>query len=236
MVPLFSFLRYIKNYHVTKNCFFGKDTKINFNVRLFNSSVGDYSSILSKTEINNSTIGNYCSIGTLNYVFNSSINNYSYTGLLTSIARTDIGSFCSIANKVSIGATKHPMDSVSTHPFTYRTEFGSLLGADKLSAQDDHESERTELGNDIWVGHGVIIMPGIKINHGAIIGAGAVVTKDIPPYSVVAGIPAKVIKFRTSSENIDKLLSIAWWNWSRDTIKNNINDFDNIDNFITKHF
>jgi virginiamycin A acetyltransferase len=91
--------------------------------------------------------------------------------------------------------------------------------------------------NDVWIGAKSTIMSGIKIHNGAIVGATATVTKDVPPYAIVAGNPAKIVKFRFSPDQIDKLLKISWWNWTEDRIKTEAMLLwsDNIDTFIDKH-
>jgi hypothetical protein len=92
--------------------------------------------------------------------------------------------------------------------------------------------------NDVWIGAKSTIMSGVKISNGSVVGAGSVVTKDVPPYAIVAGNPAKVVKYRFSEEQIEKLLSIAWWNWDEQKIKDNAMDMwsDNINEFINKFY
>jgi len=90
--------------------------------------------------------------------------------------------------------------------------------------------------NDVWIGATATIMSGVKISNGAVVGAGSVVTKDVPPYAIVAGNPAKVVKYRFTEEQIEKLLSIAWWDWEEQKIRDNamIMWSNNIDDFINK--
>jgi len=131
-----------------------------------------------------------------------------------------IGSFCSIASGVKFlmaGNQGHRSDWVSTFPFYWTEEF-SELGSNGLADVKD-----TEIGNDVWIGTEALFMPGVTVGHGSIIGARTVVTKDVPPYSVVVGSPGKVVKKRFSDENIEKLLEISWWDWSDDKIKDAIN-------------
>lgn len=91
------------------------------------------------------------------------------------------------------------------------------------------------VGNDVWIGTRAILLPEVKVGDGAIVGAGAVVTHNVPPYAIVVGVPAKVIGFRYSKEQIDKLLKIAWWNWGINKIRANIDYFyGDIDVFINK--
>jgi len=120
-----------------------------------------------------------------------------------------IGSFCSIADDVVIFAGgEHRLDWVTTYPL--RIAFG-----DPLAGRDGHPATKgtTKIGNDVWIGFGATILSGVTIGDGAVIGARSVVTKDVAPYSVVGGNPAKQLRFRFSDAQITKLLAIEWWNW-----------------------
>lgn len=128
-----------------------------------------------------------------------------------------IGAFCNIsADNVTI-AGNHPITTVSTNTFTYSKKVG-FIDADK---QITHLAnvEKITIGNDVWIGANVILLPGITIGDGAVIAAGAVVSKDVAPYSVVGGVPAKLIKYRFESKTICGLLSSKWWEWEDDKIK-----------------
>ncbi|WP_086555500.1 CatB-related O-acetyltransferase [Acetobacter sp. DmW_043] len=126
-----------------------------------------------------------------------------------------IGKFCSIAVGVSIVAANHNINYVSTYPFKtiWNPQWRSLDGI------SDHTSKgKTIIGNDVWIGKSAFIMNGVNIGDGVVIGAGSIVTKDVPPYAVVAGNPAKILKFRFEQHIIDKLLKISWWNWEDEKI------------------
>lgn len=114
-----------------------------------------------------------------------------------------ISKYCSIANHVCLGPGEHYLDRLSTFPVKLLLNPGY---SDCFPA-----SKRTVIGNDVWIGNGVTILNGIHVGDGAVIAAGAVVTKDVPPYAIVAGVPAKIIRYRFDSEDIHKLLSIKWW-------------------------
>lgn len=132
-----------------------------------------------------------------------------------------IGSFCSIGTGVSFimaGNQGHRMEWISTFPFFYVDE-KSMEGA-----PDGYQSVgNTEVGHDVWIGAEAMIMPGIKIGHGAIIGARSMVTKDVKPYSIIGGNPAKVIRKRFSDNQIEQLLEMGWWNWSEDRLASAMN-------------
>lgn len=129
--------------------------------------------------------------------------------------RIQIGAFCSIADGVIIfGGGEHRLDWVTTYPL--RIALNSP-GA----GQDGHPHTKgaTVIGNDVWIGHGAMIVSGVTVGDGACIGAGAVVSRDVPPYSVVAGNPAKVVRTRYDAATVTRLQSIAWWNWPIERIR-----------------
>lgn len=150
-----------------------------------------------------------------------------------------IGSFCSFASGVSIAQT-HYM-GVTTHQFLFSSwrypELDKLLPHDKQKDVFDKyiASKKTKIGNDVWVGQNAVIMAGVNIGDGAVIGAGAVVTKDIPDYAIAVGVPAKVIKYRFDEETVKKLKKIKWWEWSDEQIAERYDDFLNIDEFVKKY-
>ena len=163
----------------------------------------------------NSKFGDKSYVSKHAFVSNSIIGDYSSIGRNTTIINTDLGKYCSISWNVTIGATQHPFDSISSHAFTYIKRFGFVDG-------DKRIVKRTFVGNDVWFGANSIVMPGIKIGNGAVIGAGAIVTKDVPDYAIVVGNPAKTIRFRFSEEQIEELLKSEWWNLDYEIIKQNI--------------
>lgn len=142
-------------------------------------------------------------------VINSTLGRFTYL-MSAEVKHADVGSFCSIAPGVKVGGLgKHPTSWISTHPAFYST----MNQAGKtFSVQNSFtEIERTYIGNDVWLGTRAIILDGIHVSDGAIIAAGAVVTKNVPPYAVVGGVPAKIIRYRFDPETIQELLAWQWW-------------------------
>lgn len=154
---------------------------------------------------------------------NSTINMYSYIGKNSIVQNTNIGKFCSIANDVLIGLGKHPIEYFSTSPLFYRKNNPLNL---KFVEKDFefNEYEPVSIGNDVWIGARAIILDGITIEHGAIIAAGSVITKNVPAYAIVGGIPARIIKYRFSEETIKKNIETEWWNWDIEKILHNFTD------------
>lgn len=127
------------------------------------------------------------------------------------IGNVDIGRYCSIAYGVNIGMFEHPVDWLSTSTRQYLS--GHVNGARSVPIRPFNANPRTTIGNDVWIGTGATLIDGISIGDGAIIAAGAVVTKDVPPYAIVGGVPAKIIKYRFNEEIIAKLLELKWWQY-----------------------
>lgn len=136
--------------------------------------------------------------------------------------RLIIGKFCSIACGVKFlfNCANHTLKSLSTYTFPLFYEDWELEKSNVASAWDNKGD--IVIGNDVWIGLEAVILAGVKIGDGAIIGTRAVVTKDVPPYSIVGGIPAKVIRKRYSPDIIEQLLSLRWWDWTKDRIKRNL--------------
>jgi acetyltransferase-like isoleucine patch superfamily enzyme len=160
-------------------------------------------------------------------VVDSSMDRYSYCGNNCQIVLCDIGAFCSISDHVFVGGAEHPMNRISTSPVFQNVRHS---GPSKRFAKFDLPMpKKTIIGNDVWIGHGVTIKQGVVVGNGAVVGSNALVTKDVPPYAVVGGVPAKLIKYRFSKEVIDRLEEIQWWNLP-DEIITEVVDLFNIEN------
>ena len=141
---------------------------------------------------------------------NSQIGAYSYINYKSLVQNATIGNYCSIAHNVSIGLGQHPTNLFSTSPIFYKIK--NALEVKVLSVDYEfNENAPIHIGHDVWVGANAIIMDGVKIGNGAVIAAGAVVTKNVPAYAVVGGVPAKIIKYRFIEEKINKLEESEWW-------------------------
>lgn len=170
-----------------------------------------------------SKISRHCHIFENTLILNSTVESCSYIGRNSIVQNASIGSFCSIANDVFIGLGAHPTDHFSTSPSLYKIK-NSLRFQMVDQNLDFKEYSPIEIGNDVWIGARSIILDGIKVGDGAIVAAGAIVTKDVPPYAIVGGIPASVIRYRFSPDKIQQLLKIQWWTWPLDVLENRIDE------------
>lgn len=159
------------------------------------------------------------------------MGRYSYVGSYTHITDTGIGSFCSIGGNCGIGGGMHPLDHASTSPVFLQGR--NILGKNFANIQYQ-PSEKVIIGNDVWIGECAYIMPGITIGDGAVIGAHAVVTRDVEPYTVVAGVPAREIRKRFDEETIKELTALKWWDWSDEMLTKYGALFDSPEKLIEK--
>jgi acetyltransferase-like isoleucine patch superfamily enzyme len=144
------------------------------------------------------------------------VGSYTYIGERSSIERTQIGRYCSIAPEVIIGLASHPTDHISTYPGFYSSAAtGAFFFGNELHLFD---KKTTEIGHDVWIGARAIIVGGVTIGTGAIVATGAVVAKDVPPYAIVGGVPAKVLRYRFDSQLCEAILATKWWEFSEDKL------------------
>lgn len=141
---------------------------------------------------------------------NSTVGKYSRVGINVEVNNATIGNFTRIGRNSIIGPGVHPTNLLTSHNIFYKKN--SLGRAEWVGKVDFNEEQRIEIGHDVWIGLNCIIMDGVKIGDSSIIAAGAVVTKDIPPFAIAGGVPAKVIKYRFPQEIINRLMNIQWWN------------------------
>lgn len=157
-------------------------------------------------------------------VIKSRFGRYSYCGYSCIILNAEIGRFCSIADNVTIGLSQHPMSWVSTSCAFYHGRDSVPKNLAKLN--HDSFPVKTKIGN------GAVIKQGVQIGDGAVIGMGAIVTKDVAPYSIVVGVPAKHINYRFDEDTVKKLLEIKWWDYEIDRLANYTQFFDDPTSFI----
>ena len=169
--------------------------------------------------------GAYVEIGQGARIAHSEMGDYSYCDRYADIANTTVGKFANIASFTRIGPTDHPMGNASLHHFLYRSDdYWDDAGAD-AEFFDHRRARRTTIGHDTWIGHGAVIRPELSIGHGAVVAAGAVVTRDVAPYTVVAGVPARPMRPRLPAAVAERLIALAWWDWDHARLRAALEDF-----------
>ncbi|SEP94623.1 DapH/DapD/GlmU-related protein [Thalassovita taeanensis] len=182
-------------------------------------------------------IGRYCEIGKGSRIAYSQIGDYSYCDRYADIASAEVGKFANIASFVRIGATDHPMERASLHHFLYRSDdYWEDAGRDEAFFERRH-ARRAVIGHDTWIGHNAQIKPGVTVGHGAVIASGSVVTKDVAPYLIVAGVPAVPMRERFTAPVTARLMTLAWWDWDHAQLRLALNDFRalSIEAFLEKY-
>ena len=191
----------------------------------FFASVRTYADARTRFEGYNTLIGR-------SVLINSSLGRFSYA-TDARIINCKIGRFTSIGIETMAGGLgRHPTDFPSTSPVFYSTL--GQAGATFVDRNYYNELPPVTIGNDVWIGARAIILDGVTIGDGAIVAAGAVVTRDVEPYTIVGGIPAKVIRRRFDDNLCDDLLRIQWWNWPIDVLKDAAPLFNNGDQLATR--
>lgn len=156
-------------------------------------------------------------------IFHSSIGDYSYIGQDARLIYAHVGRFCSLAGDGAYGMGSHSLDYLSTSSIFTSKRNGTRIKLTNKSSFEEYKE--IHIGNDVWIGTKVLIMGGVNIGNGAVVAAGAVVTKDVPPYAIVGGVPAKILKYRFHEDIIHKLEASKWWTLDEETLKKNIHLF-----------
>jgi len=170
-------------------------------------------------------------------ILNSTFAAYAYCDRFADITNTAVGRFSNIAAMTRIGPTDHPFAHAAQHHFLYRSSSYWDDAADDADFFAARAARRTTLGADCWIGHGAIIKPEVTVGIGAIVAAGAVVTKDVSPFVIVAGCPAQPIRARFAQPVIDRLLALSWWDWDHARLRTALEDFRRLkaEAFLEKH-
>lgn len=179
--------------------------------------------ILQPASIDNSKLNKHSRVCSGAHIKECIIGKYSYIGHDVFALKTSFGNYCSIADNCRIGGHEHDFSFVSTSPVFHS---GRNLFKINFANFMEEPTKNTHIGSDVWIGANSIIKSGINIGNGVIIGAGSVVTHDVPDFEIWAGCPAKKIKDRFPPEIISELLTIEWWNWDDETIKKYAGLFD----------
>ena len=188
-------------------------------------------------QLRNATLGRFTELKERVQFLDSSLGDYSYMERDGEAIYASIGRFCAIAAHCRINALNHPLERISQHKITYRpNEYFAHAKLDK-AFREERRAKRVEIGHDVWIGHGAIILPGVKIGHGAVVAAGAVVTKDVAPHAIVAGVPARFLKWRFPPEISRRIIALAWWDWEHERLGAAVEDMRalTVEDFLAKH-
>jgi phosphonate metabolism protein (transferase hexapeptide repeat family) len=165
------------------------------------------------------------------------LGDYSYVERGAEAIYTTVGKFCAIASNTRLNALDHPIERVTQHKISYRpNEYFVGAKIDK-GFRERRQKSRVIIGHDVWIGHGAVLMPGISIGHGSVVAAGAVVTKKVEPYAIVAGVPSRRIKWRFPKSIRERIITLAWWDWEHDKLAVAVADMQQlkIQDFLKKY-
>jgi phosphonate metabolism protein (transferase hexapeptide repeat family) len=185
--------------------------------------------------VKESTLGAWTWIGKGTSVIECEVGDYSYLVDGCTAIYSRIGKYCSIASGVHINPGNHPTWRVTQHHMTYRRVSYRLDERDDIAFFQWRRQNGVEIGHDVWIGTNAIILPGVRVGHGAVVAAGAVVSRDVEPYKIVGGVPAQVIKERFPRDVAAQLIQIAWWDWTREEIEQRIDELNDLDAFLAKY-
>jgi phosphonate metabolism protein (transferase hexapeptide repeat family) len=185
--------------------------------------------------VSQSRFGRYTEVGEHVHLSDSELDDYSYVGHHSELMSTDVGKFANIAAHVRINPGFHPTERPTQHHFTYRRTMYGLAPEDDAEFFDWRRRQRVVIGHDTWIGHGVVIMPGVHIGNGAVVGSHSVVTRDVPPYAIVAGSPAKVLRSRFAKDIALAIEATAWWDWPHETLAERLADFCDLRRFLSRY-
>ncbi|MGY8684718.1 chloramphenicol acetyltransferase [Bradyrhizobium sp. UFLA05-153] len=188
-------------------------------------------------QLHDAKLGAYCEVGARTILREVTMGNYSYVENDSQITYTTIGKFCSIAAMTRINPGNHPMQRASQSHFTYRASAYFFGESDDADFFDWRRKHQVNIGHDVWIGHGAIVLPGRNIGTGAVVAGGAIVTKDVPAYTIVAGNPARPVRRRFADDIAGRLTRLAWWDWDHESLHAALDDFRKltIEDFLSKY-
>ena len=208
------------------------DCKLGERVNIYDSDLKGGNIISDGVSLNASTLQSHAAIHKNASLAWCCVDSYSYVCRESFMLVTTIGKFCAIGPRVECGSGSHPINWASISPVFYSDKKQCGTAFTKESHFD--ELEKVEIGSDVWIGANAVIRNGVKIGHGAVVAAAAVVTKDVPPYAIVGGVPARLIRMRFTENIIERLLRSAWWDLPPELLGENAHRFrtEDIDSFL----
>ena len=188
-------------------------------------------------QVRASTLGRYTEVGPRTKLLEVEMGDYSYVVNDSDIAYARIGKFCSIAAMTRLNPGNHPTWRASQSHFLYRASAYFPGEEDEVDFFQWRRDQQLTMGHDVWIGHGAVVLAGRSIGTGAVVAAGAVVSKDVPAYAIVAGVPARIVKWRFPEEIAARLQALGWWDWTHAQLRAALPDFRNlpIEAFLEKY-
>jgi len=188
-------------------------------------------------QVAESRLGRFTEVGEGARLLHVEMGDYSYCERLCDIAHAEIGRFANIAALARIGPTDHPLGTASLHHFLYRSSRYWDDAEDDAAFFAHRRSRVARIGHDTWIGHGAVVKPEVTVGHGAVVAAMAVVTRDVAPYEIVAGIPARPLRRRQPPAIAERLMALGWWDWDHDRLRAALPDFRSLpaEAFLERH-
>lgn len=206
---------YIESYGPDRTLDLGPEPTLHDPVSVSESELGAWTEVREDSRIHASTLG-----------------DYSYLMERVQLDYADVGKFANVASHARLGPTNHPIHRPTAHHFTYRCEMYDLADEDDESVFEWRADQPVEVGHDTWIGHNATVLPDVAIGNGAVVAAGAVVTHDVEPYTVVAGVPAEPVDRRFSPEVTARLEATEWWHWDHETLGERLAEFRDLEAFL----
>ena len=199
--------------------------------------LGEEPSVDPTARVRDCRLGRYTEVGARTALLEVALGDYSYIVNDSDAAYATIGKFCSLASHVRVNPGNHPMGRASQAHFTYRASRYFEGEADEDAFFAWRRSQAVTIGHDVWLGHGAIVLAGRRVGTGAVVGAGSVVTRDVDPYQIVVGNPARPVRPRFPESVAERLLALGWWDWSHERLRLALADFRGLatEAFLDKH-
>lgn len=199
----------------------GSGAKVYERVQARNSSLGPFVSVGDDSILINADLEGNIAVNRRNFIQDAKVGRFTYTGQNTTIRGSSVGRFCSISWNVSVGGKDHGMDRVTNSAlWAFHNMDGNKPEPSSFVYAKDEPA--CVLGSDVWVATNAVVLRGVVVGDGAVIAAGCVVTRDVEPYTVVAGVPGKVIRSRFPDQLRQALLDLKWWDWPVEIIRENL--------------
>ncbi|WP_137290696.1 LbetaH domain-containing protein [Natronorubrum halophilum] len=210
-------MTYYEDYGPDRTRTLGPEPTLHDPVTITESELGAWTEVRRRARLNESTIG-----------------EYTYLMERVQLDYATVGKFGNVAADARLGPTNHPIDRPTAHHFTYRAAMYDL-GSDDESIFEWRADQPVTVGHDVWVGHGAVVLPGVTIGNCAVVGAGAVVARDVPAYTIVAGVPAEPIRRRFPEDVAARIEATEWWHWDHATLAERLDAFRDLETFLSRY-